>query len=125
MFFSLLTFSLFCIGGCPVAMDKADGKLVAVNNSEIKVVFAVKDARDGMISRAVVEPRSEKSLDVVNEKWNNIIPIPSDYIKVFSIEYSKWDQTKGAEQFQEQSSLKYSVYTRSQLDSAGWKIVYP
>jgi len=123
--FAFCAFSLFWSGGCPIAMDNADGKLVAQNNSDTKIVFAVKDAKDGLISRAALEPRMEKSLDVVNEKWENIIPNPDDYIKVFCVDYVKWNQAKGAEQFNEETSLRYYVYSRALLDSLHWKIVYP
>jgi len=123
--FSFLVFTLLLIGGCPCAMDTADAKLTAINNSNTDMLFVAKDRKENIISWEEVHPKSSGGLAVVNQVWTNILPHPTDKVKIYCKEFSKWDQTKGWAQVNDQTSLKHTIYTRAQLDSVGWKTVYP
>ncbi|GEM_PF-4113441 len=123
----LLLVPILGLIGCPQdgPLNHADARLTAVNNSSIKILFVAKDRSDRMLSWAGVYPHSSSSLPLVDDKWDKRLPKSADTIRIYCMDYSTWDGSQEWSQVNQQTSLKYSPFSRAQLDSVHWIVCYP
>jgi len=127
---ALLAMAALILNGCPASMESTKNKLLFANNSDQKIMLLINlSYPDSSLGNSLVDRYINPNSAGYVANTLDLERPPGLTLTVFDFDYfsSRWDEQAGTpdEYLEEDSVLMRYVRSKGELDSVGWKLVYP